>query len=69
MADKKLLEKIIKYCFFGIQIALFTCVTIIFIVKGRGFGIHTFFWFIVFSMPICIIFGIIALTVDKKIKK
>jgi len=69
MIGKKQLERIIKYSFFGIQAAVFIGITIYFFAIGRGFGIHTFFWFIVFSMPLCIIFGIISITVDKKVKK
>jgi len=69
MIDKKTLEKIMKYAFFGAQIILFACVALFFLKTGKGFGIRTFFWFIVFSMPLCIIFGIISITIEKKFKK
>jgi len=69
MKDKKFLEKVIKIAFFSVQIVLFVCITIYFLVNGRGFGLRNLFWFIVFSMPICIIFGIVSLTIDKKVKK
>jgi len=69
MADKKTVEKIIKYLFFTAQLILFACVTIYYLNSGYGFGIRNFFWFVVFSMPLCIIFGIISIVVDKKLKK
>jgi len=69
MIDKKSLERIVKYSFFGTQIILFACVTLYFFNAGKGFGIHTFFWFALLSMPLCIIFGIISIMIEKKFKK
>ena len=66
MLNKKDLERINKYLFFGLQAVLFIGVAVYFINIGKGFGIHTFFWFVVFSMPLCIVFGIIAIIIDKK---
>ncbi|MDR0320372.1 MAG: hypothetical protein LBI28_02625 [Treponema sp.] len=69
MLSKQTLEKIIKYTFFTLQALLFAGVTIYFFVIGKGFGLRTIFWFIVFSMPLCIIVGIITIIIEKKYPK